>query len=175
MVCKVCRHRGTSRHVGPCACNSRGTLLNVCWEPLCSAGRGEKEEKRYSESDNRNLLVLGGEGGEKAKHLRNSSKAAGIVGGVWRWNRWGSWRNLCVQQRVNLLKEKERELWETWNYIQIWEIMPPFHFVIVKISWKSQSVFLPLFFFLWLWVLSGKCWNTSFQIFQNQSFWHLLK
>lgn len=72
--------RDTSRPIRPCACNSHGTLLNGCWWLLCSARSVGEGGKNYSEGDNRNLLMLGGEEGKRAKHPRNFSKAAEIVG-----------------------------------------------------------------------------------------------
>lgn len=43
---KVCRHTETYRHVRPCACNRRGTLLNGCWWLLMAAVQRREHRRR---------------------------------------------------------------------------------------------------------------------------------
>lgn len=78
---EVCGHRDTHRRVRLCLqqpWNPPVVAADGCGWLLCSTRSAGKGGKLYSEGGNRNIPVLWGKGGEKAKRLRNSTKAAGI-------------------------------------------------------------------------------------------------
>lgn len=154
---EVCGHRDTHRRVRLCLqqpWNPPVVAADGCGWLLCSTRSSGKGGKLYSKGGNRNIPVLWGKGGEKAKHLRNSTKAAGIGEGrrFWDDKYMVIERIFVFKKRVNFSGEKKKKRENCGRPETVFasgRLCLPFIFLLSKYL-ENLSVFLPfsVFFFL---------------------------